>query len=453
MTGAAALEGAIVGILGFYQNIAERVGTFYAANSRAILDSLHAIFSKSFTFVLVSTVLFTVAYAVIAIALLLKRKGHELPVSDDQLPLVTVQIPTYNELAALNCAKRCLEFDYPKDKYEIIIGDDSTDKAVSAKIGEFAEKSNGGVIVTMRGPNIGYKAGNLNHMLKHSKGEYIVIFDSDFLPEKDFLRRIIAPFVHQADISAVQAKWVAHNFSQNLVSKLGGMITMLTHNLGLPFLDMVRSNAFIAGSAEAIKKKDLIELGGWKNGSLTEDIEYSLRLTNAGKKIVYLEDLCCECETPFTVKDLCKQQMRWAYGVISACKDHFFSLLRNKAVSLRSKASGFLLLSGYLITLQFFLLGILGFLSVITDRPEPVIWGKLFSESARNALLTLGFTFTTILVLIAGKRVRHVPKMVFSSFTIGLVVMYFTNLGIFKAVFNRPMQWFILQKGGNTSIY
>lgn len=434
-------------VTAFYSKIAESVYLFYFNQSRLILDYMHVFFKYSFNIFLVLTIVFTISYMVMGITLLVKKAKQKELKDTKKYPFVTIQIPTYNELAALNCATRCIEFDYPKDRYEIIIGDDSSKKDISARIDSFSRDN--GIKVTRRGSNIGYKPGNLNHMLKYTKGEYIVIFDSDFLPEKDFLKRIMTPFMHDKDLSAVQARWITKNYSQNLVSLIGGTIPLLTHYLGLPFLNLVKGNAFIAGSAEAIKKSDLVELGGWKDGCLTEDIEYSLRLTSKGKKIMYLENLHCECEAPFTLKDLGKQQMRWAYGVISAIKIHFGSILLNRKLKFADKLNVFLLLAGYVVTFLFFCLTLIGMLSIITHRPEAINWAKFAYETMLNIILTSGFFATIILASILGGKTRNVPGIVVASFTVGLVVIHLVTLGIFKALFNRPIQWYMLTKKGN----
>ena len=187
-------------------------------------------------------------------------------------------------------------------------------------------------------------------------------------------------------------------------------------------------------------------LGLLKKLSLTEDIEYSLRLTKAEKKITYLESLECDCETPFTLKDLGKQQMRWAYGVIKALKLHFGEILLKAP---KQSLNVMMLLSGYLITILFFSLGVTGFLSIITHRPEAVQWIKFFSETTMNILLTSGFLLTGIITLVMSKKAREIPRMIIASFSVGLVVILYVTKGVLKALFNRPMQWFILAKHGN----
>ena len=430
-----------------YVTMADNIYSFYFAYSRMLLDILHIVFDISFKTLLYVTMAVTILYILISFSLPFRKKEKQIKVPS-KLPVVTVQIPTYNELAAINCAKNCLKSDYPKDRLQIIIGDDSSNPIISRKIDKFAALHKI-VDVTRRGANIGFKPGNLNYMLKFTKGEIIIIFDSDFLPEPDFIKRIIAPFYMDNNISVVQSRWKINNFNQNIVSILGGTISLMCHHIFLSFMHFCKGNSFLCGSAEAIRKKDLLEVGGWQNGSLTEDIECSLRLMKNGKRLYYLESLECDCEVPFMFKDLCRQQMRWAFGVISAFKIHLFDLLKNKTVRARDKFNVLIFASGYLFT--FLLLGItvLGILSVVSTRPAPIDWARFLSETGRNMLVTCGFIFTSIIALTANKKVRQLPKMLAASFSVGLVVTYYVNIGILKAIFDRNMQWFMLNKNGN----
>ncbi|MFH1850378.1 MAG: glycosyltransferase [archaeon] len=413
-----------------------------------ILDYLNSFFDALFYAFIYVAVAVTLFYLLMGVAVLIgkRRQGSNLQKGDE--PYVTVQIPTYNELAALNCAKKCLEFDYPAEKYKIIIGDDSNDPNVSALIDEFAHEHSDMVTVTRRGKNTGYKPGNLNHMLKYSDGELLVIFDSDFLPEKDFLRRIVAPFADEG-VSVVQAKWNLHNFSQNLISIAGGTISLICHNIALPFMHRVSGTSFLCGSAEAIRKKDLVAVGGWQAGSLTEDVECSLRLIKAGRRLVYLEDLECKCEAPYTLRDLCRQQMRWAFGVISAFKQHIFDILKGRAVSRIEKCNVLIFASGYLFAVLLLAITAFGLLTVISTRPGPIDWPRFLSETARNISLTSGFILSSAIALGISRKFRDVPRMILSSLSIGLVLTVFVNMGIAKALFNRTMKWFMLQKNGN----
>ncbi|MBI2647428.1 glycosyltransferase, partial [Candidatus Woesearchaeota archaeon] len=366
---------------------------------------------------------------------------------------VTVQIPTFNELAAIRCAKSCLNFNYPKDRYEIIIGDDSNKPEISKKLQEFANEHNI-VKVIKRETNEGYKPGNLNNMLRHSKGEILVIFDSDFVPSEDFLVKIVKPFMKDKGIAGVQARWKLLNPNQNMVSALGATIILIYHHITIPFIHKRRKITFLCGSAEAVRKSALLELGGWENGNLTEDIELSLRLIERGYKIEYLGDLECASEVPYTIKDLYKQQMRWAYGVISSWKKHFKAIVNNKNLNIVDKLyMGVIFCSGYLLSVLLAGLFITGTLSFITHAPAPIDWGRFFYELIRNIILTSGLIISSIVALIKANKAKLTLPMIVSSFSYGLVVTYYVNVGIFKAFTKTPMEWYMLNKQGNKIDY
>jgi len=417
---------------------------------RSILNFFHVIFDNIFNFLLFLTILLSFTYLIISlyVAFSKKRVRKDYKFDEKDAPFATIQIPTYNELAAIQCAKKCLDFDYPKDRYEIIIGDDSKDKLVSQKIDEFA-KGEELVKVTRRGENIGYKAGNLNHMLKYSKGDVIVIFDSDFTPEEDFLKRIVAPFVHDKDIPAVQARWKSVNAKQNIISLLGSTIIAVCHKIMLTFIYKRRQFGFLCGSAEAVRKDLLVKMGGWKTGSLTEDIEYSLRLLKQGHKVVYLEDLECDGEVPYKPKDLYRQQMRWAYGVIASFKEHGKDITFNKRLTTEDKLCAYFDLSGYMISMLLMGLFLTGFFSFVTHEPEPINLVKFFTELGRNILLTSGLVITAVIAQWKSGNIRSIPKIIGSFFSYGLVVVYYVNKGIYKAIFKKPMQWYMLSKNAN----
>jgi cellulose synthase/poly-beta-1,6-N-acetylglucosamine synthase-like glycosyltransferase len=420
--------------------------TWYIAQGRVILDFLHILFDRGFYIFLYIMAAFTSVYIVLAIIVMAsKKKTNEKKFDILRAPFVTIQIPTRNETIAIRCAEKCLRFDYPQDKYEILIGDDSNKPGISRQLDEFAAK-HPNIRVIRRKNNTGFKPGNLNNMLKQSRGEILVIFDSDFTPNEDFLKRITAQFINDKNVSAVQAKWNFENFDQNLVTILASTTVYTFHHIMLSFLNLLGSGS-LCGSAEAIKKKDLIELGCWRSGSLTEDIEFTLRLYKAGKKIVYMPKLECYSEVPYVAKDLYRQQMRWAYGVVTAYKIHLKDIILTKSLSIKKKlmslCSGF----GYLMPVLLALSFVLGTLSFVTHRPGPFDFAKFFSEMGRNVLLTSGMLLAGIIALAKEKKIKYSIKMMISSFSIGIVTVYYVNKGIFKSIAQKPMEWYLLNKG------
>ncbi|MBD3313304.1 glycosyltransferase [Candidatus Woesearchaeota archaeon] len=415
------------------------------AHGREILDVMHVIFDNIFYVFLCMTVFITTVYLVLSVSAVLSRKRHkEKSFDSSNAPFITIQIPTRNESIALRCAENCLGFDYPKDRYEVLIGDDSDDPAISGQLAEFAGLHER-VKVIKRQKNIGFKPGNLNNMLKHSKGDYIVVFDSDFTPGRDFLKRIIAPFQHNKNLSAVQARWNFNNFNQNYVTVLASTIVYVFHHIVLTFLKK-HNTGTLCGSAEAVKKSDLIKLGRWKSGSLTEDIEYSLRLHKNNKGIMYLPELECYSDVPHKAKDLYKQQMRWAYGVISSYIEHAGSLIINRSISIKRKALSFFAGFGYVLPVMILALFTFGTLSFLTHRPGPIDLPRFFSEMTINILLTSGLIIASIVSLYRAKKARYLAKMLLSSFSVGIITTFYVNKGIFKSVLGKPMEWYLLDK-------
>lgn len=417
----------------------------YIANGRVILDYLHEFFDAFFYFFLYLTIALTTIYLILSlVAVFSKRKYKEKPFDMEKAPYITVQIPTRNEIIALRCAKKCLKFDYPKDKYEILIGDDSDKPEISKKLQEFADEHEL-VKVIKREKNIGFKPGNLNKMLEHTKGDYIAIFDSDFVPEEDFLKRMVAPFVHDSKVSVVQARWNFNNAGQNLVTVLASTTQYVFHHVVLAFMERFGTTS-LCGSAEMVKKKELIDLGGWKSGCLTEDIEYALRLHKNGKKLIYLSDLECYSDVPYTPSDLYKQQMRWAHGVITSYKMHFKGIMLSKSIGIKRKLLSLCAGFGYSLPILIFALCAFGVLSFVTHAPSPINFLKFFSELGRNIALTSGLIIASFVALYQAKKLRYSFKMLLSSFSIGLVAIFYVNKGIFKSIFNKPMKWYLLNK-------
>ncbi|MCK5845585.1 MAG: glycosyltransferase, partial [Victivallales bacterium] len=269
----------------------------------------------SFELIMKATFAFSSLYFILTVIALILHKRAKEPAAPqtEYLPRVTVQIPTYNELAALNCAERCLQFDYPSDRLQILLGDDSNDADVSARIDAFATE-NPRLQICRRGDNAGFKPGNLNHMLEETTGDYILILDSDFLPEKDFLIRLVQPVIENPNLAGVQAGWTISNVHQNFTTIMGAGIINIIHVVILPVIKRFAHTGIFCGSGELVNKSLLEKNGGWTLGALTEDVDYSLRALNAGKQIAYLEELQCACEVPHKPRDLFRQQMRWAYG-------------------------------------------------------------------------------------------------------------------------------------------
>ncbi len=165
---------------------------------------------------------------------------------------------------------------------------------------------------------------------------------------------------------------------------------------------------------------------------------------------MYLENLECECEVPFRPVDLYRQQMRWAYGVISALKDHLVSTLKTRTISVGAKFCLLITAVGYLLTLTLqamFLVGILKLSGIFLFPPQGLL--RLLSETFVYFLLTIGPLLTGAIVLYLNQRLNNLFKLIVSSVSIGIITLHYVNAGIFKALLNKPMQWFLVAKSSN----
>ena len=420
-------------------------------------NPLHQGIEFVFNLALGATFALSWVYCVLTAAALAFRRrppaGVPPPAGAD-LPRVTVQIPTYNERAALNCARCCLDFDYPPEKLQILIGDDSNRPEISAEIDGFA-RDNPRVRVCRRGGNAGYKPGNLNHMLGETTGDYILVLDSDFLPGRDFLRRLAAPAARDPSLAGVQASWRVANARQNYSTLMGAGIVNVIHVVILPLLRRTAKTGMFCGSAELVRKDLLVAQGGWTVGALTEDVDYSLRTMARGARIEFLEDLFCPCETPHTPKDLFRQQMRWAYGVMRALMAHGGRLLVSGLARKRTKAAVACFCGGYLMVALMLASTILGALNAAIGWAAGAgAFGGILAGgiggSLANFLLTCGMLVSSVCAgFVSGFGARSAQKLVVASLSIGFVLLFFVGKGLLKALLGLPMQWFMLKKNGN----
>ncbi len=421
----------------------------------------HTIIKTAFEIALMGAFILSLGYFIVtafALALSRLRNKPEMIADESLYPSVTVQIPTYNELAALNCASRCLNFDYPAEKLQIMIGDDSNQPEISAQIDAFAA-ANPSVEISRRGDNVGFKPGNLNVMLPKAKGDYLLVLDSDFLPKRDFLKRLVAPVIKDPELAGAQAAWRIINVHDNHSTLMGTGIVNIIHSVILPFLKVTTNQCVFCGSGELVKKSYLEELGGWTMGALTEDVDYSLRLITSGKRIAYVSDLRVRCEVPYTPSDLFKQQMRWAYGVMRAFMAHGKKLFLSRAIQKRTKFAAFLFGSGYVMISLLLLTTIFGTLNLISGllgldpsaaQTSSYTVGHLVYDTVVNVLLTCGMLVSAIAAgFINGFGFRSLGRLVLSSLTIGVICMFFVGRGLITAWLGLPMKWFMLKKAGN----
>ncbi len=254
------------------------------------------------------------------------RPDEPRPTSEfPELPRLTVQLPIFNELNVVErLLKAVVALDYPADKLQIQVLDDSTDETAA-----FTEKLCAEIAATGRDIEFrhrtnrhGFKAGALDEAMPTATGEFIVIFDADFLPAPDMLRKMIHHFTDER-VGLVQARWGHINKNFSLLTKLQAMF--LDGHLVLEQTARSRHGEFLNfnGTAGIWRRKAITESGGWQHDTLTEDLDLSYRAQLRGWRFIYLKDVVVPAELPPDMDSFKSQQHRWTKGSIQVCKKIF----------------------------------------------------------------------------------------------------------------------------------
>jgi len=251
-----------------------------------------------------------------------RDKAPGAPPHVDEWPVVTVQLPVYNEMYVVDrLIDSICALDYPLDKLEIQVLDDSTDE--TREIVELAvrrQQARGFDITHVhRTDRTGYKAGALDAGLKVSKGEFIAIFDADFVPNPDFLRRTV-PYFNDPDIAVVQARWGHINQPYSLLTRVQAIL--LDGHFVLEHGGRNRAGCFFNfnGTAGLWRRIAIDDAGGWQHDTLTEDLDLSYRAQLRGWRFQFLPDVVTPAEVPVEMNAFKSQQHRWAKGSIQTCR-------------------------------------------------------------------------------------------------------------------------------------
>ncbi|MCX7984600.1 MAG: glycosyltransferase family 2 protein [Bacteroidetes bacterium] len=254
----------------------------------------------------------------------LKQRGHRyVPPPLTETPVVTVQLPVYNELYVVNrLIDAVCALDYPKDKLEIQVLDDSTDETVDVCAKAVAHYQALGYDIKHihRTDRSGFKAGALKHGLELARGEFIAIFDADFVPNRDFLKKTIPFFYTDPTIAVVQTRWEHLNEEYSLLTKAQAFA--LNGHFVVEQDVRCKAGYFINfnGTGGVWRKTAIYDAGNWQSDTLTEDLDLSYRAQLKGWKFIYLADVTSPAELPAEVNALKSQQFRWTKGAIETAR-------------------------------------------------------------------------------------------------------------------------------------
>ncbi len=304
-------------------------------------------------------------------------------------PRVTIQLPMFNEqyVAQRVIETACL-IEYPRDRLEIQVLDDSTDETtrIARETCDRMRAAGHDVVFLHRDNREGYKAGALAEGLKVATGEFIVIFDADFIPPTDILDHLIDHFV-DPKVGMVQARWEHLNREQSLLTKTQAIL--LDGHFVIEHAARNRSGRFMSfnGTAGAWRRTCIADAGGWHHDTLTEDLDLSYRAQMKGWKFIYLPEVTSPAELPPEMNAFKSQQHRWAKGGAQTCRKLLPSILRSR-MPWRIKLEAFFHLTSWS---SYFLIVVLSLLLL------PVLYTKVH-VFANNLVLRMVFDISLILI-------------------------------------------------------
>lgn len=351
-------------------------------------------------------------------------------IADDQLPLVTVQLPVYNELyVARRVIEAVADFDYPADKLQIQVLDDSTDETSRIVADAVRDVAARGITIEhmQRTNRVGFKAGALGAGLETATGEYVAVFDADFVPPADYLRRTIPHFDadHDPDqnVAFVQARWGHINRDYSWLTKLQALA------IDGHFLveQAARGEAGywfnFNGTAGIWRVAAIDDAGGWRADTLTEDLDLSYRAHLRGWRARFVEDLVVPGEVPAQLTGYRRQQHRWARGSIH-CAGRLLPQVWRSGEPFMVRAQATLHLSAYFIHLLLVLLVLL-YPVMVRASAE---YGQLSTLFGAGYLLALTSLAPTLFFIVGSHRngrrwTSDVPRiMAITVFGAGMMV-------------------------------
>ena len=356
-------------------------------------------------------------------------------------PQVTIQLAIYNERFVVKNLIDCiLRLDYPAEKLEIQLLDDSTDETTKIIQSILQERTDEKfrIIHIHRSNREGYKAGALKNGLKTANGEFIAMFDADFRPQPDFLLKTLPSFADQK-IAAVQTRWGHINEDQSLITKVQGILInnhFLVEQKGRYDGDMLLQ---FSGTGGVWRKKAIEEAGGWRADTIVEDVDLSFRAQLAGWKIKLLSDVVCPAELPADINALKVQQFRWMQGGAEVCRLHLMNIWKSD-LNFKQKFHASLHLTTVYIYFSIFLSAILSLpmLYAIPALKLNPIWLGILSMGLLLIVIVLFLpNYQTGWIHLSKKQRINRFILLFPSIVVsGLAISFHNSVAIWKGAFS-----------------
>ncbi|HSK80929.1 MAG TPA: glycosyltransferase, partial [Thermoanaerobaculia bacterium] len=303
-----------------------------------------------------------------------RRLGPERPPDPEKWPVVTVQLPLYNEMyVAERLIDAVCRLDYPQERLEIQVLDDSTDETAEIVAAAVARHLKRGVDIhhLHRADRAGFKAGALAAGLARARGGLVAIFDADFVPRPDFLKQAV-PYFADPSLGLVQGCWDHLNRGYSLLTRIEAIL--LDGHFVIEHTARNRSGCFFNfnGTAGVWRREAIVTAGGWEHDTLTEDLDLSYRAQLSGWRFLYLPELAVPSELPVDINGFKSQQHRWAKGAAQTGRKLLGKVLR-APLPFRVKLEAFVHLTNNASYPLMVLLALLVFPAMVLRRGTPIV--------------------------------------------------------------------------------
>lgn len=395
---------------------------------------------------LLAALLFWTVYNGSIIYVGIRNKRKQLSMSSDnkitEFPKFSIIVPTKNEETVIRrCLDGILNIDYPKDKIQIIVVDGKSDDNTCKICSEFSEKYPENIKVICEKTAKG-KPAALNLALPYINGEIVGVFDADSLPEKEVLSKVASYFTDKK-VMALQGRTISLNEKNNALTRVIAMEEKAWFQALLSGREKLQLFVPLTGSCQFVRRNVVEELGGWDETSLTEDVEFALRLVEKNHLIKYAPDVCSGQETPNSLGSLVRQRVRWYRGYMETALKYgrLLETLNKRTIDAEiSMAGPFMMVVSLLSYINWF------FVALFLSQSNPILdFTGLVIALTAVSLVSVGIALTASERPIKLRNILWIP----SIYVYWVIQMFIAGWAFLKLVFRRKRVWTKTVKKGS----
>ena len=407
------------------------------------------IVSDIISITLLAILLFWTLYNGSIIYVGIKNKRKQVSgVSDNkntEFPKFSIIVPTKNEeIVIRRCLDGILNMDYPKDKMQIIVVDGKSGDSTCKICSEFSEKYPENFKVISEKTAKG-KPAALNLALPFINGEIVGVFDADSLPEKEVLSRVASYFTDKK-VMALQGRTFSLNEKSNALTRVIAKEEKAWFQALLSGREKLQLFVPLTGSCQFVRRNVVEELGGWDENSLTEDVEFALRLVEKNHLIKYAPDVVSGQETPTTLNSLVKQRVRWYRGYMETALKYgrLLDTVNKRTVDAEISMGGpFMMVVSLLSYINWF------FVAIFLSQSNPILeFTGLVIALTAVSLVSIGIALAASEKPIKPQNIHWIPFI----YIYWLIEMFIAGCAFLKLVFRRKREWTKTEKKGSLSL-